>query len=461
MSAARGRDRASTIKLWLVVVLGAFLLFNANFREMGLADTVPATLLPASVLREGNLDLDEFRTLLAESSVDGMATLEQQVDWTQAIGEYDGHLRSAYPLGAPLLALPIYAVPAALGWFDDDFENYRLAGKLSASLLVALSAGFLFLALGRVCPARPALLLTLLYAFGTSVCTMASQALWQHGPGLFCLSAALWLVLRSADRESVRGALLLSVALGMSVLCRLQNVVPAFAIGAYALFLRPRHAAALLVPAAALCSWQLCYNSAVFHDLRGGYPRIYQSEALRAHGVTADNVFTLPLHQGLAGLLFAPSRGLFVYSPALALPFFALPVLAARQRRSIAPFLLLWVAGTLLLFSKNRLWWGGTGYGPRYLLEIMPALVFALGMLWPALGPRLKLALAVLAVFGVLVQAVGLLNWECGWHYFPKWLEFAPERLWDWRDPEILRCTRALIRVGPQEPTFGPWVSDE
>jgi len=445
-----------TLKRWLAIVIGAFVLYNANGRELGLSDTLPATLLPASLVLEGNLALDEFRDLLATTSVDGMNSLTQQLEWTYAVREIDGELRSSYPVGAALLATPVYALPAAFGWLK-SYDDYRLLAKISASLMVALSAGFLFLALTRVASLDVSVLLSAVYALGTSAWTIASQALWQHGPAMLCLAAALWLALRVGERGSTFEAALLSTALGLALICRLQDFVAVAAIGVYALVRRPRRWAALLLPGAALAAWLFFYNERIFHDLRGGYPALYQSPAHAWRGLEAGNVFTLPLHEGLAGVLLSPGKGLFVYAPVMALPLALLPVLALRERRSLAPYLLVWVFGTLFMLAKNQLWWGGTCYGPRYMSESMIALTFALGMAWPGLPSSVRVVLVVLAVFGVFVQVVGVLTWECGWHISPKWLDFAPERLWDWHDPEIARCSKALFSSGPRSPDIGPF----
>ena len=72
----------------------------------------------------------------------------------------------------------------------------RVLAKLSASLIAALSvAAFLALA-EELTNRKAALLLTLVYAFGSQTWSTSSQALWQHGsseleivPGLLCF---LW-----------------------------------------------------------------------------------------------------------------------------------------------------------------------------------------------------------------------------------------------------------------------------
>jgi hypothetical protein len=443
-------------KRFLLIVVSALVLYNANFRELGLTDTLPATLLPESILRHGDLTLDEFSEVLRRGSYDGMVSLTRAVEWSSTIYEVGGHQRSAYPAGAAFLATPVYVVPVAFGWLD-DFRDYRIAAKLSASLMVALSAGFLFLALARTCSPGSALLLAASYAFGTGAWTIASQALWQHGPAMLCLAFGLWLALRLGERESKTDAALLSVALAMAMLCRPQNALGAAAIGVFALLRRPRSWPFLLGPAALLLTWQLWYNQRAYHDLRGGYPAILTSEAHAWRGYTTETVLQQPLWEGLSGLLISPGKGLLVYTPAMLLPLVVLPVLAFRQPRSLASYLLFWVVASLLMLAKSRLWWGGTGYGPRYLLELLLPMTFAVGMFWQRLHVAVKLLFGVAVVFGVFAQIVGALTWECGWHHSPLWLDRALDRLWDWRDPEVLRCSQVLVTQGPKAPEFGPF----
>jgi hypothetical protein len=447
--------------LWvLAIVTGCFVLYSANFRELGLADTIPATLLPAELVRHHTLSLDRFDSLLREPAPGGLATLRQQVDWTLAIRLQKGHLRSSYPIGGALLAVPVYALPTALGWLR-HFDDYRAVGKLSASLFVSLSAGLLFLSLLRFTERRPALFLTGTYALGTSAWVIASQAMWQHGPALLCLSLALWGALRLAERDDPRDALLVSIGSAMAVVCRPQDAIGALAIAAFAFSRAPRRWAPLALPALGIGGLLVWYNLSVFDSLAGGYDALYQSPAHAFRHVTTKTVFTLPAYEGLAGLLVSPGKGLFFYSPVLAIALVLLPVSALAPSKSVAlgRCLSAWVFVTLYFLAKNRLWWGGTSYGPRYLTELALPLVLTLGILWHrlSLGRRwLTRTIVVLSCFGMAVQALGAFTWECGWHHAPSWLDFDLGRLWNYRDPEIARCAEVLLTKGPKTPEFGP-----
>jgi hypothetical protein len=453
---APSANAARPFSVWLVVVVGCFVVYSANFRELGLADTIPATLLPASIVRHGDFNLDQFDPMLDETAPGGQGTLRQQVEWTFAIRRVKGHLRSSYPVGGAILAAPVYALPVLLG-VPAHFGDYRALGKIAASLFASLSAGFVFLSLLRFTDRRAALFLTATYALGTGVWVIASQAMWQHGPALFCLSLALWAALLLNERDAVRDAWLVSLGSAMAVVCRPQDAFGALAIGLYALIGRRQRWATLILPASLIGALLVWYNLRTFGTVSGGYDALYQAPAHGYRHLTPKTVFTLPVYEGLAGLLVSPGKGLFFYSPVMAIALVLLPVAAQSKSHPLGRYLLGWVAVTLYFLAKNRLWWGGTSYGPRYLTELSLPLVLSLGIIWPRIASARLLcgAVIVLSCLGIAVEALGAVTWECGWHVRPAWLDFRPERVWDYGDPEVLRCAHLLRDKGPKRPEFG------
>ena len=81
---------------------------------------------------------------------------------------------------------------------------------------------------------------------------------------------------------------------------------------------------------------------------------------------------SLPIWIGLRGLLFSPGKSLFLYAPVLILAVLGMPAFWRRHRTEgllflVAPWLF------VLVFSMKSVWHGG-GWGPRYLVMIVPFL---------------------------------------------------------------------------------------
>ncbi len=440
-----GARRSSAVALAVL----AFVIYNVNFRDILIGDPVPTTLLPASLLREANLDLDEFRVLTEEEPY-----VKTIMDLFGAFQTRDGHLVSSYPVGAAILATPVYAVFLLFESLETWWQ-YRLAGKLAASLIVALSAGVVFLAVEAIAGARAAWVLGPAYAFGTSAWTVASQAMWQHGPGMLCLAIAVLMALHLERRPRTSVAVLMGAALGAAVLCRLLNIVPAIALGAFVLVRHWRLLPSFSAPLLILGTWLIWYNVSTFGELMGGYQAIYAAPIYLGAGLTPATAFSYPFWRGFAGIMISPSKGLLVFSPYL---IFALVAVGSAWRAADFPlgrYLCAWLAIMLLILSKNVHWWGGGTYGPRYLSELLVPLTLLLAHLWPRIECRrsLMVTLGALLALSVSTQIVGAFFSPCGWDTLS--LLVTPEqRLWDWSDPETLHCLSVGLEQGPKPFVF-------
>ena len=427
------------------VVAGLFVIFNLNFREMGGVDTIPNTLLPASLVSEGSTDLSGFRPLLRE------AGLLDSLFVFGSVQERGGHLVSSYPVGAALVVVPLYAIPVWSGWLG-DWRDYQWMGKLSAALVVALSAGFLFLAVAQIAGVRAALVLALAYGLGTVAWAVASQAMWQHGPGMLCLSVAYFLALRIETGAGRWAGVLAGAVLGVAVLCRTVNAIPAGAVGLFLLIHHRRHVIAFAVPLVACVTWLLWYNLSTFGDLSGGYDAIFSSAWHRWRGLASDTAFSAPVGRGLVDVLLSPGKGLLVYTPYLSFALAALAPVCFSRSFPLGRYLALSVALLAFLVAKAVIWWGGSTFGPRYLTETLPALTLVLAWLWSWIAARRwRLSFfAALVAYSVSVQILGAFFSPCDWHETPVYVDHHPERLWDWSDTQLERCLSVGFRDGPK-----------
>ena len=76
-----------------------YLVYIANGRTIGCGDTVPASLLPFSILENHNLYFDQF-----------VLYYNLNVEYIYFFNEINGHFLSSYPIVTPILITPIYAI---------------------------------------------------------------------------------------------------------------------------------------------------------------------------------------------------------------------------------------------------------------------------------------------------------------------------------------------------------------
>lgn len=405
-------------------MLGAacFLLYLTNLRPIGAWDSIPARLLPFSILRQGNLDLDEFTWL---------RRLEPEPYFLRR--SPSGHWLSRYPVGVPVIVTPLY-VP--ITWWlqshhiDDDDVRFRLASvvmeRIAAATIAATSVVFVFLAAAAMTSTRVAVGVTLAYGLASSTWTVGSQALWQHGLAELGLAGLSFYLMAPIRRRTAVAA---GAFAALGVLARPTMLV--FALVALVFVWRERRAQ--LIPFLSLpvlgAGLLLAYNLRVVNIATGGYQR---------------GTFAWPAIDRFLGLLVSPNRGLFIYTPAaaLAIPTLCRPGRAGPRWLAYAPF---GVAAYLLLYSAWIGWWGGHCYGPRFIADALP--VIALGAipvverLWQS--GRGRLLVLALVFWGLLVQAIGAYCDDNSWNALPRSVDRASWRAWDWNDPQILRAARA------------------
>ena len=95
------------------------------------------------------------------------------------------------------------------------------------------------------------------------------------------------------------------------------------------------------------------------------------------------------------------------------------------------------------LYASYSVWWGGHAYGPRYLVDMLPLLI-PLGAEGAAVVARKRLptiAAGVALVWSVALAATGAFSYPAErWNTSPDDVDRRHERLWNWRDPQFVRC---------------------
>lgn len=425
MTPALGSGRRR--ELWVSLLLGlcCLLVYNANRRAISSGDTYPSRYLPFAIWQYHTLRLDPIATLTAQGR-EGKAAY-----WMVPVS--GGHTLSLYPVVGPVLLAPLY-LPAVgylrlRGWTDARMDHVaRIMEKLSASLVAALSASLLYLLLRRRAEEPVALLLTLAYAFGTTTWVIGSQALWQHGMAELLVIGALLLLTGPPTPPRVLAAGLLC---GLIAGNRPPDAILAAALGAYGLFWAGRRRAALLAVGAALpAGLVLLYNLRVAGHFGGSYGRLGKAA-----------FFQHDLLSGLAGLLFSPTRGLLVFSPFLV--FLALAWRHPPRDRGERGLTLAMSAGValqVLLYAKTD-WRTGVSWGPRYLTDLLPLLLWLLAPVVASLRGAGRACFGLAVVAAVAIEAIGAFWYTGASDSAILALTSGPHQMraaWDWRNAPFL-----------------------
>lgn len=386
----------------------------------------------ASILRQGNVDLDEYRGII-----------DLQLDYRMR--EANGHIYYYYPMATPLLLTPaVWLINQVYPLvYPTDFYSYLATHapnthtakleKILASGIGALAAVLFYLLARRELPIWPSLALTAIFAFATSMWSTATRALWQHGPSALFLALALYLLFRSTEKPPLQ--FLVGLILGFSYLIRPTNALAVAFIGLYLLVNQPRRiwvyalgVACVLIPYI-VQNW-ISYDNAF-------PPYSYQLfERLATPGTFLE---------GLAGTLISPARGLFVFTPVFLFSLYGIYLRLKRELtiRNLDLYLAAILLAHWVIISMFEDWGGAWSIGPRYFVDVLPLLGY---FLIPVLGgglfsdARWRYAFIAAALVSMLIQL------HCStsidpfmWNGKPVALVDAPERKWDWGDLQFLR----------------------
>ena len=319
---------------------------------------------------------------------------------------------------------------------------------------------------------RLALFAAIAYGLGTSVWSTASLAMWTHTPAVLGFAMALWAL--TVGRAGVAG-----VAVAAAWFARPATAPAVALLGLYLLHRAWRESATSTWTAAAgsradvlrfsagaalTALAGILYNYWMFGNAVGGAP-FRTGFWIKELGTTS--MFTGSVPVGFAGLTVSPSRGILIYSPIVLVAIYgavrvwrsplAPDSAAASLRRAdallLARYMSLAALAILLTYSKFIVWWGGHGYGPRYLTDAMPFIgpLFAFGLA-PLAGRTFRARAATVAImvaltYSMSIQAIGAFCWPSSWT-----LNDNPHyryRLWDWRESDIELCIRDGPRIDP------------
>lgn len=432
--------------LVVLVVFGLYLVKPDNLQT---SDPVWAPHLTASLIYDRDTFLDEYREWI------------EQANYYAAIKVND-RLESFFPIGGPLLTVPqTLILDAVLPQLrDTTLHAFLLTTRpgdpavlqiqlINAAWLVALSAGVIYLISRESLSPAYALIATAIYAFGTSAYSTASRSMWQHGPSMLMLSLGLLVLIKARRRPRLIALAGLPVA--AAYIMRPTNVISVVIITLYVLICYRQYFIRYLLMASLLA---LPFVLANFNLYGHWLPPYYSANRL---------ALSATFGEALAGNLFSPARGLFVFSPILLmLPVGVAIKVSRRQWLPLDWAILVILALHWLVISTFPHWWAGHSFGPRFFADVLPyAIYFLLPVLESAQSPQtparvrgfLGCLVGLLAIVSIGIHFRGATSVSTtGWNTVPLNVDVHPERLWDWADPQFLRGLGSeLIAVSPDE----------
>ncbi|HLG99018.1 MAG TPA: hypothetical protein VKX49_22090 [Bryobacteraceae bacterium] len=423
---------------YILLFLGLSVVYHSNLRPIPSGDSLCTSLLPLSILLDHSVLLDRFGPWLFS-----------HVPYTREVIRLKaGHYFSGYPIAGAVFVTPLYLplllVPRIHQWDPGSLVALaRILEKFAAAAIAAFSAVVMLALLRRITSRYWAWRLTLVYALATATWSIASQALWQHTTVELAVTGAFFF-LESWWRTRAGHALWwCGVCAGAALMIRPGEVVLLAALAVALLAGRANLAdyARLIVLPLLGGVLALAYNLNFFDNLTGTY----------TFGMWAGSAVN-----GVIGLLVSPGRGLLIYMPVAIFALGAFTPMAADARRKFAPLVAAGVTFAVLHFlvvSRVNLWWGGYCWGPRYLTEILPALVMLMALGSAALDRSwIKRSLAVVALYCVFIQVLGAYFYPNGhWDNTPVPVDQAGYRVWNWRDNPIHRTLTAGPLPQPYE----------
>jgi hypothetical protein len=272
--------------------------------------------------------------------------------------------------------------------------------------ITALTAVFLFLLTVELqYGTRVALLIALLFGL-TTPAWVYSKALFREPWAALGLAAALYFVVRFRRRKVPWDLALGLVSLAMAVTTRISTAValPYFLVYVVAAIRHPTTGqrslprlsklALVLVPA-------VLTGIGLWLAIDAYYP-----VAVRLLQALTDL-------EPLAGVLISPGRGLFVYAPLLLLSVLSLG-LFFRSHPGETLVIVGSVTAYIVILVAWPKWWGGWGWGPRFLLPFVPYLILPLAAMLDLIFDQrrwlwLVIPLIMLAVIGAAIQITGVL----------------------------------------------------
>lgn len=377
----------------------------------------------------------------------------------------NGHYYPVAALLACLVHVPGALLQLALAALAPEraAQFVAVTSQLAPLVLGALTPALFFRLLGQLgYDRRQVAWATLLLGVGTSIWVYAHRP-YSEVLQATCFVAFLAALLRAGE-DVTRGSFL-RLGFALALLVNSKNVYFVCVPGALVyLCVRRRGRLRELAPGLVWAGAGLAPGLvalAVYNYVRWGSVLSSGYDAVTS-GFWNHNVLW-----GLWGQLLSPGKSIFLFSPPLVLALFGIRRLVAR-RPHVALAIALTVGPIAILYSRYLFWSGDWGWGARYLVFALPALLLPVAELFGGDSPprrSLRAGLAAVLVTGIAVQGLGN---ALGWDDFmgiarqaqQTWLGKPDKRGTVLRPDPCYSCFEEVFAIQwlpPLQPILGQW----
>ena len=418
-----------TVLSFLVFVLSFLSVYLTKLNNLTLQseDFLAIATVPFSIIKEGNLDLNEYYGTLS-SAYPQPDDATKTPYYLKQVGE---KYYSSYPMFAGFLATPFYIVPSLLN-LDISIESIRVMSRLSASAMTALSVGFFFLLLqNRLKSNKQVLLLTIIYAFATNTFSTSSQGLWQQTSSQLLFTAGILLL--DYKKYGLAG-----LVFGFSYMARPTNVISIGIFGLYILWVHRKsffkYALMAIIP--------FILDALLNNYLFGSLLNIEYGDRF--------GDFYEKLIVGAPGLWFSPSKGVLIVSPILIFIFYGVYKYVKNWKSNPLEIAMIFIIffHTLVL-GKWYAWYGGYAWGYRMMTEMIPYMVL---LLIPFITSKyffkkpFNIIFWSFFIFSIFTQLLGILMFDGNWHTL---YDGKPGWLWSIKNSQmVFAVERILFKLG-------------
>ena len=433
------RRTAQRIGLWLFLVTGLVFVLSPIW---GLSDARYSMLLSDSILLDHSTHLNryQFPAPIQESSRCVSPPGPIQLSYTPyQLDRIDGNIAYCYPNGSSILSIPFVGAMNLLGVYpydpDDHYNlgNEELIQRILAALLMAGFTLVVFRTALLVLSIPPSVLIAVGTAFGSQVWSTASRVMWAHTWLIFLGGLLTYELLRRERNADSPSPVIVATLLAWMYFVRPTGAVPLICITVYTfLFYRNGFIYYALTGLAWFAGFVI-YSWFTFGKL---IPDYYLDSRISTNSIAI----------ALPAILISPSRGLFIFVPALIFVFYLLtrywPTIPYAR---LAILSLSIVIIQTVLVALWPVWWGGFSYGPRLLADAIPWLAL-LAILGCAARLRsgdkfsraeIAAALSLLAL-SIVFNARGAISPATAEWNQEVDIDRHPERAWNLSNPQFM-----------------------